>query len=109
VTGTSYRAAGLSAMAWSGGAAVAWALLAAHRPTVTYHLGPMVVVAASPLVTGAWRGLLLPSTALAAGTALLLEQGDLLQGPAVGVGDALTEAVVLIALTAVILWRWPRR
>jgi hypothetical protein len=108
MTGTAPRTASVLTMGWSGGAALAWALMAAHRPTVTYHLAPVIVVAATPLVTGAWRALLLPSTALAGGTALLLDLGDLLRGPALGVADALAEAMVLIMLTAAILCCWPR-
>lgn len=88
-----------------------WVLLAWFRPGTTWHLAPVLAVAAGPVVLRLHRGPAPLGVAAGvaggvAGCALVvtgvLDVTGLLQGPALVAGSAAGEAVLLIVATA--LW-----
>lgn len=83
-----------------------WGLLAALRPTVTYHLAPALVVWAGPYLAAAHVGRALRATAgaltVALGSTLLLAAAGVLHGPAIVGGDATGEAAIVSVAAAAV-------
>lgn len=101
------------AAAWSAGLAVLWLLLALTRPSLVFHLGPLLVTAAAPVLLSldeshhVSRTQIAIATAIGAALALLttaiLGVVGRLDAPGFGpFPDALVEALILVALGAVI-------
>jgi hypothetical protein len=93
-------------------AAIAWSVLAAWRPTVTFHLAPVIVAAAWPVALRRGAALRVAASdtlrgavggaAIAAVATALLAVLDLLRGPTLwGSGPALVEIVPAIVVGAV--------
>ena len=104
-----------SAAGWTVAAVLLWMLLAAWRPTTTWHLGPVLVAAAAPWLVGqdlrSGDRRALPRLATAAGVALLvaatattaLSVTGLLRGPTVlGFPTPEAEALALAGVTAIV-------
>ncbi len=105
------------AATWTGAATsavlgVVWLVLAVLNPETTYHLAPLLVAAAWPVVfrlrAGPRPGMpgrvvaVAGGTAIAAVVAAVLSVLDALRGPTLtGTGDALTETAIAVAVGAV--------
>lgn len=105
--------------AWSVLVAVAWVVLAAWRPTVTFHLAPVFVAAAWPVgLRGAGPLRVAPVDAargavaaalIALATTMALYAADLLRGPTLwDSGPVLAEVLPAVAVGAVGGYRYAR-
>ncbi len=101
------------------GFALLWVLLAAHTPSTTYHLTPLLV-AAAPAVAHRWLtgaavrspraiGLAAAGLAIALVTTAVLTWRGLLAGPDVTGGDNVVAEAVLLALLGTALGWWLAR
>lgn len=87
------------------GLAAVWVAAALWRPTATYHLAPILIVAVVPGVLWSSKRLLVRvtilGTLLAGTTATLLGALDLLRGASLlPIGDAYVESLVFAGATA---------
>lgn len=98
-----------AALGAAAGFAVLWGVLAALRPTVTFHLAPAVVAGAytflrrSSSTGAAWRQAALDAligAALAVAVVLLLSAVGWLRGPVLFGGGPVGEGVILAAVGA---------
>lgn len=107
------RTGSLRAIAWGGGFALLWVILAFARPSLTFHLAPFLVAAAPPVLLAlddaahASRTQVVTATAIGAGLALvataILASGGRLDGAGFGpFSSALSEALILIGAGAVV-------
>jgi len=107
------RAGSVRAIAWGGGFALLWVVLAFARPSLTFHLAPFLVAAAPPVLLAlddaarASRAQIVAATAIGAGLALvatvILASGGRLDGAGFGpFSSALAEALILIGAGAVV-------
>ena len=113
--GSGVRSSGSAGLVWTLVVAVVWILLAAWRPTTTWHLAPLLIAAAWPWVVGqdlsasdptARRGVLIAGAGgLAAGSALTatLALAGRLEGPTwTGAGTPVVEAFLLAGAGALV-------
>jgi hypothetical protein len=108
------RRAGIGrSAAWGGGLALLWLVLALARPSLTFHLAPLLVAAAPPVLltlddrAGATRREIVLATVLGAAMALvttgILTGLGRLEGPGLGpFPDALVESLAFVAIGALI-------
>jgi hypothetical protein len=107
------RAGSARAIAWGGGFALLWVVLAFARPTLTFHLAPFLVTAAPPVLlalddgANASRGQVFATTTIGAGLALVvtavLASAGRLDGAGLGpFSNALTEAIAFIGAGMVV-------
>ena len=107
------RAGSVRAIAWGGGFALLWVILAFARPSLTFHLAPFLVAAAPPVLLAlddaahASRRQIVAATVIGASLALVgtavLAGGGRLDGAGFGpFSSALSEALILIGAGAVV-------